>query len=70
MEQAIKNFLAFAESKDDNLHNQIILQSSRLNGLKRDETLGIIPYERAQLTRNQITSGLLNMLGEAENQDA
>lgn len=70
LEQAIKKFLDFTASNNDNLHDQIILQSSRLNGLKKDENMGVIPYERAQLTRNQITNGLLNLLREAEDQDA
>jgi hypothetical protein len=68
LEQAIKSLLIYAEGKDESLHNDVILQSSRYNSLARDEMQGIIPYDRAQLTKNQITNGLLGIIRNAENE--
>ena len=44
-----------------NTSNDIILQSSRWNGLQRDVTGGTISDENARLTKNKIVAGLLSI---------
>ncbi len=46
--------------------NEAILQSARLNDVSRQIQLGIIEYDQANLTKNQIRKGVLDLLDEVD----
>ncbi len=65
IDQALESLLAFAKStKDDDLFNSVILLSSRYNNLKKSERQRIISSGDADVSRAQITHGLLSLLDE------
>lgn len=46
----------------DHLQNDVILLQSRLNGLERQERLGVIDHGSAGIERAKITAAVLSML--------
>ena len=66
LDMAFDQLEALAEGGDDDLQNTIILQSARFKRLHRDERAGVIGFEDASRTRNQITYGLLSLMDEIE----
>ncbi|MEL6942669.1 MAG: TIR domain-containing protein [Bacteroidota bacterium] len=64
LDKAIKEMLKVTSGKLPDLHNQIIMQSARLNQLKQSELSGIIGFQQANMTRAQITNALLLILGD------
>lgn len=46
--------------------NEAILQSARLNDVSRQIQLGTIEYDQANLTKNQIRKGILDLLDEVD----
>ena len=53
---------------DDSLDNTLTLLSSRYNQNENNNGLGLVSSSDYQMTRNQITHGLLNVLGNLEDQ--
>jgi hypothetical protein len=70
LDKALETFEQWAAKNDDELHNNIIMQLSRFNGLKRNEMMGLITSADANLTRNQITYALTSMLEELDDHPA
>ncbi len=75
--QQIRNFIAkdqLGEAlkqlqlllKDSPRLNEAILQSGRFADIQQQIRMGIISTEDANLTKNQIRTGLLNLLSELE----
>ena len=62
LEKAIEELLSLTQGTD--LHNSIVLQSARLNNIKKEERMGIIAGADAQRTRAQITYAILDYLSE------
>lgn len=52
--------------KNNQQLDEVIQQSARWNEVKRQIRLGVIDYEEANLTKNQIRAGLLGLLEEIE----
>ncbi len=68
LKAGLAHFLA-AVKTDSRLHNDIILQQSRLNSLKRDQRIGIISFDNAKRTENQIKYAVLSMMEDLEQED-
>lgn len=49
--------------------NEVLLQSARLSDIGRQIRLGLVDFNQANLTKNQIRVGLLELLAEIETQD-
>lgn len=64
MQQALKELEAWAAKNDDDLHNMVILQTARLNQLRRSERMGIMSREEASRTSSQIRYSILSLLEE------
>lgn len=50
--------------------SEAILQAARLSDVSRQIRLGLINHQEANLTKNQIRAGLLDLLDDIELQDA
>ena len=61
----LQNFLSNSPKLDE-----IILQSARFNDIRKQIRLGITSSEEANLSKNQIRAGLLELLRLIETQDA
>ncbi len=64
---ALRKLLEIAERTDSDLHNSVILLSSRLHSLERNERDGIISNQDAVIRRNRINSSVLSLIEELEN---
>lgn len=62
---AIKTLLSVINSGD--FRNEAILQSSRFKELEKQLRLGIVDYELAQITKNQINYALIELVQEIDN---
>lgn len=49
--------------------NEVLLQSARLSDISRQIRLGLIDFNQASLTKNQIRAGLLELIAEIETQE-
>lgn len=49
--------------------HEVLLQSARLSDIGREIRLGLIDYNQANLTKNQIRAALLELLSEIEMQE-
>ncbi len=66
LKKAAKDFMALAKDKDDDLHNTLILQMSRINALEREVNMGIIAQANANMNQNRIAHALLSLLDDVE----
>ena len=64
LDDAIKKMMEATSGKFPDIHNQLIMQSSRLSQLKRNETMGMIGFSEANMMRAQITNATLSILGD------
>ena len=64
--KAIEQLQLLIKGKDSDLANTILLQHSRLKSLKKQELMGVLTYEQASQTRNQIIYALLSLMDEIE----
>jgi len=46
--------------------NEVLLQSARFSDVMRQIRLGVVDYEQANITKNQIRMGILELLDEIE----
>lgn len=63
---ALKMLLDHTDGKDNDLHNNLTILSSRLSELERNGRLGIVSNSDQQLERNRINIALLSLLDEIE----
>jgi len=68
IEKALEKFESILNS-DSSYFTQIILQQSKYNGLKRDMNNGTLSSSNMNLTRNKITSGLIDMINSLDEED-
>lgn len=66
IKNALEEMLKVAEETDEDLHDQIIVQSERWNKLQKDERLGIISMSDAGVVRTRIVNNLISLLHELE----
>ena len=66
--KALEKFNSILNS-DSGFFNQIILQQSKYNSLKRDEINGTVSESSLNLTRNRITSGVIDMINDLDDDD-
>ena len=64
LDEAIKKLGNFLKSHPKT--DELIIQSARYNGLKRQIRLGVIDWEKADLTKNKIRLALIELLDEIE----
>ncbi|MEM9885389.1 MAG: TIR domain-containing protein [Bacteroidota bacterium] len=64
LEEAIQKMMEVTAGKYSDMHNQLIMQSSRLSQLKRNETMGMIGFSEAGMVRAQITNATLSILSD------
>ncbi|MDX2283097.1 MAG: CHAT domain-containing protein [Bacteroidia bacterium] len=64
LDDVLKQLKPLPEAKD--FENEIIMLESDLNGFNRSERTGLLTTSEAGLQRRQLTSRLLNLLGEIE----
>ena len=67
LNEALKDLLQFLE--DSPLFDEIVQQSTRLKSIQKQIRLGKVSHDKATLTLNQITDGLLASINEIEIQD-
>lgn len=65
--EVFKKLLAYTEQHAAHLHIEVNTLSARWEDLGRNERLGIISRSEANLERNQINSGLLDLIGRLKN---
>lgn len=66
LEQALEMLLKIAQEWTPGFVNDIILLTSRYNGLRRDYNSGIISHSSKTVSENRITSSLLELLNDME----
>jgi hypothetical protein len=64
LDQALEEFIKWAGENNKDLNNQLLLTKGRLNGLKRQENLGLIGFSEAARDRAQIANAILEMTNE------
>ena len=64
LRKAIDEMLTLTSGKFPDLHNQTIMQSSRLSQLEQGERNGVLGFSQANMTRAQITNALLSILSD------
>jgi hypothetical protein len=65
IEEVIKALLAATETiGDSDLHNDVITQSAKWQGLKRDQIVGILSAAEERLTKAKITDALLYLIDQ------
>jgi len=64
LRKAIDEMLKLSSGDYPDVHNQVIMQSSRLSQLEQSERNGVIDFSQANMTRAQITNALLSILNE------
>ena len=64
LREAIDEMLTLSSDRFPDLHNQIIMQSSRLSQLEQGERNGVLGFSQANMTRAQITNALLSILSD------
>lgn len=62
LKTALEALEKWAEGKDQDLHNTIIIQMARWNSLKRDERMGIMGKDEFQRNVNRIHYAVLSIL--------
>jgi tetratricopeptide (TPR) repeat protein len=72
VEPAIERLLAFLEREPTyrNLHSDALQTLAQYRKTRREETQGIISYEQARLSFNQVNNQVLNILEELEREPA
>lgn len=68
LEEALRELENWADGHDAELHTTVILQTSRLNQLRRNERMGLLSRDEAMRTRNQIRYSVLSLLDELPEQ--
>lgn len=66
IEKALTMFIEWAKTANSDLENNLTLQSGRLAKIKREESLALVSYGEANMTRNQITNAVLDLIDSAE----
>lgn len=66
IKQALEILLTNKAVMDEDLNNAVIQQSQRWNNLKKDEMLGVISSEKADILRNRIVYAILGIANELE----
>jgi len=64
IENALKDLLAFTKAKDNDLHNSVIMQSSKYNRFKRDNLNGTLSSEDRRIALSKIENALLAIVDE------
>jgi CHAT domain/Effector-associated domain 11 len=66
LDQALEEFIKWAGENNKDLNNQLLLTKGRLNGLKRQENLGLIGFSEAARDRAQIANAILEMTSQID----
>lgn len=57
------------DAKYDDLHDQVVQAKAQLSQLQKDQNAGVISFENAKLSLNQVTRQILAILDELETED-
>jgi hypothetical protein len=66
LDQALEEFIKWADENNKDLNNQLLLTKGRLNALKRQENLGLIGFSEAARDRAQIANTIMEMTSQIE----
>lgn len=62
--KATLTMLLSATEDDADVHSQLMIHASRLSELSKKERMGMMSFENANITRNQIAFALIEVLGD------
>lgn len=66
IKKAINELLIVSKSIDADLYNEVLQQSAAWNALAKEERMGTVSRSHANVSRNRITSAILEILEELE----
>ena len=58
-----------ADAKYDELHDRVVQAKAQFSQLQKDQNAGVISFENAKLSLNQVTRQILGILDELEAED-
>jgi Na+/phosphate symporter len=70
IDPAVDQMLSLAKDADEELYNQVLLQSQRWKKLKRENRMGLLTSSAAGIEQNRIVNGLLEILSELAKRSA
>jgi Na+/phosphate symporter len=70
IDPAVDQMLSLAKDADEELYNQVLLQSQRWKKLKRENRMGLLTSSEAGIEQNRVVNGLLEILSELAKRSA
>ena len=70
IDPAVDQMLRLAKDADEELYNQVLMQSQRWKKLKRENRMDLLTSSEAGIEQNRIVNGLLEILSELAKRSA